>query len=142
MSVVDTQQYDNHACDECGRQIHLFMPEHYKQDGYKQIIDGMCFDASGGYSEFNDTSRSWLTDTWVDGYISLCHDCAARLWSALPRAMSRFGNQLHFATEPYSDMPCCRWGWTWRTVDGARKLFHAGPDGLEWEQAEDAGNQG
>ena len=140
MSAINTDQHDNHVCDECHRPILLFMPERYKEDGYKQIVAGMCFDASGGYAEFNDTSQYWLTNTWVNGYICLCHDCTARLWSVLPRAMSRFGKPLHFAIDPDSDLPCCRWGWTWRMVDGVRKLFRAGPDGLEWEQVEDAGS--
>jgi hypothetical protein len=139
MSVTNTDQHDNHVCDECHRPILLFMPERYKEDGYKQIIGGMCFDASGDYAEFNDTSQYWLTNTWVNGYICLCHDCTARLWSVLPRAMSRFGRPLHFAIDPDSELPCCRWGWTWRMVNGVRKLFRAGPDGLEWEQVEDAG---
>jgi hypothetical protein len=140
MSAINTDQHDNHVCDECHRPILLFMPERYKEDGYKQIIGGMCFDASGDYAEFNDTSQYWLTNTWVNGYICLCHDCTARLWSVLPRAMSRFGKPLHFAIDPDSELPCCRWGWTWRMVDGVRKLFRAGPDGLEWEQVEDAGS--
>jgi hypothetical protein len=139
MSAINTDQHDNHVCDECHRPILLFMPERYKEDGYKQIIGGMCFDASGDYAEFNDTSQYWLTNTWVNGYICLCHDCTARLWSVLPRAMSRFGRPLHFAIDPDSELPCCRWGWTWRMVNGVRKLFRAGPDGLEWEQVEDAG---
>jgi hypothetical protein len=140
MSAINTDQHDNHVCDECHRPILLFMPERYKEDGYKQIIGGMCFDASGDYAEFNDTSQYWLTNTWVNGYICLCHDCTARLWSVLPRAMSRFGRPLHFAIDPDSELPCCRWGWTWRMVNGVRKLFRAGPDGLEWEQVEDAGS--
>ena len=140
MSAINTDQHDNHVCDECHRPILLFMPERYKEDGYKQIVGGMCFDASGDYAEFNDTSQYWLTNTWVNGYICLCHDCTARLWSVLPRAMSRFGKPLHFAIDPDSDLPCCRWGWTWRMVNGVRKLFRAGPDGLEWEQVEDAGS--
>ena len=140
MSAINTDQHDNHVCDECHRPILLFMPERYKEDGYKQIVAGMCFDASGDYAEFNDTSQYWLTNTWVNGYICLCHDCTARLWSVLPRAMSRFGKPLHFAIDPDSDLPCCRWGWTWRMVDGVRKLFRACPDGLEWEQVEDAGS--
>lgn len=138
MSAINTDQHDNHVCDECHRPILLFMPERYKEDGYKQIIGGMCFDASGDYAEFNDTSQYWLTNKWVNGYICLCHDCTARLWSVLPRAMSRFGKPLHFAIDPDSELPCCRWGWTWRMVDGVRKLFRAGPDGLEWEQVEDS----
>lgn len=138
MSAVNTDQYDNHVCDECHRPILLFMPERYKEDGYKQIIGGMCFDASGDYAEFNDTSQYWLTNTWVNGYICLCHDCTARLWSVLPRAMSRFGKPLHFAIDPDSELPCCRWAWTWRMVDGVRKLFRSGADGLEWEQVEDS----
>lgn len=129
----------DHVCDECGKPLRLFVDGAYGGRGdhsYKQIVGGVCLDFSGGYEEFNDLCGQFSSGAeFVDGYVSLCHDCTALLYSAIPNAVAKFGFGLHTPDEENSDKPCCRWSWTLRKIDGELRLFVPDQTAENWIEA-------
>lgn len=127
----------DHSCDECGKPVRLFADEFYKgEHSYKQVVGGVCLDFSGGYEEFNDLCGQFSSGKdFVDGYVTLCHDCTVLLYSAIPNAVKKFGFGLHAPDEENSDKPCCRWSWTLKKVGGELRLFVPDETAENWVQA-------
>jgi hypothetical protein len=133
----------DHRCDECGRPVRLFVDGMYRGDhSYKQVVGGICLDFSGGYAEFNDLCGQFSSgEDFIDGYVTLCHDCTVLLYSAIPNAVSKFGRGLHSPDDGDDEKPCCRWSWTLRKVDGKLKLFLPDETAEKWIQAPDDGSK-
>jgi len=124
-------------CDECGRPIRLFNEDARRDESsYKQVVNGICLDFSGGYDEFNDLCGQFASgEDYVDGYVALCHDCTMLIYSALPRAVAKFGLRLHTPEPGDDDKPCCRWSWTLRRVGDQLRLFVPDEAADAWVEA-------
>jgi len=127
----------DHRCDECDEPIELFSVEFYKGEGhYKQVQGGICLDFSGGYEEFGDLAMKFLEEHEPpSGYVVLCHDCTALVYSALPKATAKFGTRLHHPIGQEADKPCCRWSWTLKKVGDEMKLFVPDETAEKWVEA-------
>lgn len=127
----------DHRCDECGKPIELFSQDLQTGEGrYKQVIGGICLDFSGGYDEFNDLCGQFSSgEDYVDGYVSLCHDCTVLIYTALPRATAKFGLGLHPPADEDAEKPCCRWSWTLKKIDGRQTLFIPDETAEKWVEA-------
>lgn len=127
----------DHRCDECDRPIEIFAPEFYKGEGYyKQVINGICLDFSANYGEFNGAEGHFASgEEYVDGYVALCHDCTALIYSAIPRAIAKFGVRLHSPEIEDSPKPCCRWSWTLRKIGDRLTLFVPDETAENWVEA-------
>jgi hypothetical protein len=128
---------DDPRCDECGKPIRLFDDGSYRGSStYKQVVGGICLDFSGMYDEFNDLSGCFSSgDDYVDGYVALCHDCTVLIYTALPRAVAKFGLRLHPPADENAETPCCRWSWMLRRVDDELRLFVPDATAEHWVEA-------
>lgn len=133
----------DHRCDECNKPIKLFNEELYMGEGhYKQVVGGICLDFSGGYDEFNDLCGRFSSgEDYADGYVALCHDCTALIYSAIPNAVAKFGFGLHPPAEEDAEKPCCRWSWTLKKVDGRLILFVPDETAENWVRAPSANDE-